>query len=127
MTSGPSSATNRSKAVAAVSDAAALARGSGEGDWSDMSNGHPVALLEVLLALDLFLDLEQPLQKSLGPRRATGHVDVDRNDLVDAFANRVGVLKEPAAVRAAAHRNDVARLGHLVVQSLDPQSHFVGQ
>src|SRR5215831_5026089 len=91
------------------------------------SDGNPVALLKVLLALDLLLDLEKPLEQSLGPRRAAGHVNVDGDDLVDPLADRVGVLKETAAIRAASHRDDVARLGHLVVEALDPKRHFVGE
>src|SRR5438477_3214062 len=117
MTSGPkwaASTSNISFGCIALSRARAL-------------NRDAVALLQVFFAFDLFLDLEKPLEKSLGSRRTAGHVDIDGDDLVDPFAHRIGVLKETAAVRAAAHRDDVARLGHLVVEALHAQSHLVGE
>src|SRR4051812_34486127 len=88
-------------------------------------DGNPVAQLKVLLALDLLLNLEKPLEQSPGPRRTARHVDVDRDDLVDALADGVRVLEKPAAVRAAAHRDDVPRLAHLVVEALHAQGHLV--
>src|SRR5205823_9493398 len=84
--------------------------------FGSMLDGDSVAQLEVLLAFDLLLDLEKPLEQSFGPRRAAGHVDVDGDDLVDALAHRVRVLEEASAVRAASHRDDVARFAHLVVE-----------
>src|SRR5579859_2191013 len=90
------------------------------------SDRDAVALLQVFFAFDLLLDLEKPLEQSLGPWRAAGDVDVDGDDLVDPFAHRVRVLKEAAAVRAASHRDDVPRLAHLVEEALDAKGHLVG-
>src|SRR5690349_16801693 len=59
------------------------------------------------LALDLLLQLHQALGERFRPRRAAGHVDVDRDDLVDAVADRVRQLEEAAAIGAAAHRDRV--------------------
>ena len=67
-----------------------------------------------------------PSSKRLGPGRAAGHVDVDRDDLVDALGHRVAVPVRPAAVGARAHRDHVLRLGHLLVETLDRRGHLVG-
>src|SRR5262245_13596892 len=56
-----------------------------------------------LLLLHLLLQLDQTLGERLGTRRAAGNVDVDRDDLVDAVADRVRELEESAAVGAAPH------------------------
>src|SRR5688572_5186328 len=72
-------------------------------------------LLLLRLALHDLLDAEEALGERLGARRATRHVDVDRHHLVDALADRIAELEEAAAVGARAHREDVLRLGHLVV------------
>src|SRR4051794_27833881 len=71
---------------------------------------------EPSLADDLVLHAEQPFGERLGTRRAARNVDVDRDDLVDALAHRIGELEEPAAVRAASHADDVLRLRHLLVE-----------
>src|SRR5271167_339164 len=75
----------------------------------------------------LLLQLEQALGKSLGTRRASGHVHIDRQDFIDAVANRVGKLEKSSAARARTHRDDVSRLGHLVVEQPRPERHFQGQ
>ena len=67
-----------------------------------------------------------PCSSASGPRRAAGHVDVDRDDLVDALGHRVRVPVRPAAVGARAERDHVLRLGHLVVEPLDRRRHLVG-
>src|SRR6478735_12308430 len=46
------------------------------------------------LLVDLFLELDDPVDERLGPGRAAGHEDVDRNDLVDALDD--GVVVEHA-------------------------------
>src|SRR5262245_27698064 len=88
---------------------------------------NPRPLLKAPRALDLHWDLGKPVGQGLGPRREAWHVNVDGDDLVAPLADRVGVLKETSAIRAASHRDDVARLGHLVVEALDPKRHFVGE
>ena len=49
----------------------------------------------------------QRLEQSLRPGRTPGHVDVDRDDLVDALGHRVGVPVRAAAVGAGAVGDDV--------------------
>src|SRR2546430_8655116 len=79
------------------------------------------------LAHDLVLHPEQPFGERLGARRAARNVDVDRHDLVDALANRVGELEESAAVGAAPHADDVLGLRHLLVEELAALGHLVGE
>ena len=86
---------------------------------------HAVAPEEHLLLFDLILDLEEPLEERLRARRAAGDVDVDGDDLVDPLAHRVRVAEEAAAVGAAPHRDDVAGLGHLLVETAHAEGHLV--
>src|ERR1700691_2107297 len=64
----------------------------------------------------LLLQLEQAFGQRLGARRASGNVHIDRQDFIDAVANRVGKLEQSAATRARTHRDDVLRIGHLIVK-----------
>ncbi len=77
-----------------------------------------------LLASDLLLQQHQPLQKGLGPWRATGHVDIHRNDLIDPLHHAVDVV-HPAGVGAAAHGHHPARLGHLLVEPQHRGGHLL--
>ena len=79
-----------------------------------------------VFAHDPLLQQHDALDERLGPRRAAGHVDVDRDDLVDALGDRVRVPVGAAAVRARTHRDDVLRVGHLLVEALDRGRHLVG-
>ena len=65
-----------------------------------------------------------PLHQCLGSWWAAGHVDVDRDDLVDALENRV-VVEHPAGARAGAHRDHPFRLEHLVVHLAQRRRHLV--
>src|SRR4051812_177035 len=76
---------------------------------------------------DLVLHAEEAFGERFRARRATRDVDVDGHDLVDALAHRIGELEEPAAVGAAAHADDVLRLGHLLVEELAALGHLVGE
>src|SRR5215213_7318303 len=60
-----------------------------------------------VLVLDALLEQHDALEQGLGPRRAAGHVHVDRDQLVDALGHRVGVPVGAAAVGAAPHGDDV--------------------
>src|SRR5438874_9041466 len=53
---------------------------------------------------DLLLQLEDAVDQRLGARRAAGHVDVYRYDLIDTLHDRV-VVEHPAARGAGAHRD----------------------
>jgi len=54
-------------------------------------------------AADLVLQLQDPVNQSLGRRRATGHVDVNRHDAVATAYDRIGIVVVAAAVGARAH------------------------
>src|SRR3954454_10597867 len=79
-----------------------------------------------VLVLDALLQQHDALEQRLGPRRAARHVDVDRDHLVDALRHGVAVPVGAAAVGAAAHRDDVLRVGHLLVEPLDGRDDLVG-
>src|SRR5688572_3256592 len=92
---------------------------------SDDNRLTPPALGHVLV-LDALLQQDDALEQRLGPRRATGHVDVDRDDLVDALGDGVAVPVGAAAVGARAHGDDVLGVGHLLVKAADRYGHLVG-
>src|SRR5438094_4486176 len=85
----------------------------------------PIA--EPPLADDLVLHAQQTLGERLGTRRAARNVDVHRDQLVHALADRVRVLEEAAARSARAHRDHVLRLRHLLVQKPAALGHLVGE
>src|SRR5262245_13405639 len=62
-----------------------------------------------------FAQRHDAVDQRLGSRLTALYVDVDGHVLVDAVQHRVTPLAErAAAVRAAAHADDPARLGHLL-------------
>ena len=67
-----------------------------------------------------------PSSRASGRGGQPGHVHVDGDDLVDALGHRVAVPVGAAAVGAAAHRDHVLRVGHLLVEPLDGRDHLVG-
>lgn len=75
----------------------------------------------------LLLQLENAVHQSLGGRRATRDVDVDRHDPVAPSCDRVAVVVVSSTVGAAAHRDDPARFGHLIVNLSQGGRHLVGQ
>src|SRR5258708_11381909 len=75
---------------------------------------------------DLFAEPEHALGEGLGPRRASRHVDVHRDDGIDALQRRVAVPELAAGARAVAHRDDPLGLGHLLVKAAQARSHLVG-
>src|SRR5207248_4156219 len=79
-------------------------------------NGVPSPTLGHVLCLDALLEEDDALEQRLGAGRAPGDVDVDGDDLVDAFGHRVRVPVGAAAVGARPHRDDVLRVRHLLVQ-----------
>src|SRR5688572_1319051 len=81
------------------SSVAVLAPAVGSADDNRLS---PPALRHVLV-LDALLEEHDALEQGLGPGRAARDVHVDRDDLVDAFGDRVGVPVRAAAVGAGAH------------------------
>jgi hypothetical protein len=47
---------------------------------------------EYFLPLDLFLQLEQSIEQRLGAGRTARHIDIDRDNLVDALNHRVTIV-----------------------------------
>src|SRR5260370_34760844 len=90
-----------------------------------------VSLRTELVLLLLPLDQLLHAQKALGQRfrtwRTARNIDVDWNDLVHPFDHRVAQLEKSAAVCAGAHRDNVLRLGHLLVEQLAAKRHLVSQ
>src|SRR5262252_5806451 len=78
-------------------------------------------------AADLLLQQQHAVEQRFGGRRAAGNVDVDRHDAVAAAHDRIGIVIITTAVGARAHGDDVARLGHLVVDLPQRGRHLVGQ
>ena len=72
-----------------------------------------------------FCSSHDPVDQLLGRRRAAGHVDVDRDDLVDPLRDVVRAV-EAARGGADAHRDDPLGLGHLVVDLAQDGRHLVG-
>src|SRR5690348_3761587 len=79
--------------------------------------------LRETLLIDLPLKLDDAVDERLGPRRTPGDEDVHGNDLVDALDDRV-VVEDAADRRAGAHRNDIFRLRHLVVDAPQHRRHL---
>ena len=78
-------------------------------------------------ALDLLLQQQDAVDQRFGAGRAARHVDVDRHDPIAAAHHRVAEVIVAAAVGAGAHRQDIARLGHLVVDLAQGRRHLVAQ
>jgi hypothetical protein len=65
-----------------------------------------------VLVLDLLLKQRDGIQQLLGPRRAPGHINVHRDDLIDTLHERVIIEHAPGG-GAGAHGDDPFRLRHL--------------
>ena len=70
------------------------------------------------------VQLDDRVEQHLGPRRAAGQVDVDRDDVVDALDDRV-VVEHAAGAGAHAHRDDPLGVGHLVVDLAHDRGHLL--
>src|SRR4051794_9027122 len=71
---------------------------------------------------DLRAQLEDAVDQRLGPRRAAGHVHVDRHELVGR--DKRVVVEDAHRARAGAHRDRELRLEHLVVDTADDRRHL---
>ena len=80
----------------------------------------------VVLFLDDLLEQHEAGEQGFGSGRAAGHVDVDGDDVVDAWQGGVAVGEGSADVGAGAHRDDPLGLGHLEVDAADGRGHFPG-
>ncbi len=77
-----------------------------------------------LAGTDLLVQGKDRMQQRLGPRRATGCIHVDRNNLVDALHDGV-VVEHAAAGRAHTHRQHPLGLHHLVVDLAQHGCHLL--
>src|SRR5262249_52595884 len=68
----------------------------------------------LLLSLNLALQRHQRVQDRLGPRRTSGHIDVDRHDAINTRKGRV-IVVTPAGGSAGAEGHHPFRLAHLFV------------
>ncbi len=75
----------------------------------------------------LALELEDAVHEGLGGGWAARDVDVNGDDAVAAADDRVAVVVVAAAVGAAAHGDDPAGVGHLVVDLAQGRGHLVGE
>jgi hypothetical protein len=75
----------------------------------------------------LLLELHDSVTESLGGGRATGNVDIDRDDSVTSSNNRVGVVVVSSSVGARSHGDDPSGLRHLVVNLSQGGCHLVGE
>src|SRR3954452_248186 len=82
-----------------TSSSAILSSGATPSPSAD-DNGFTLPALSHVLVLDALLQQHDALEQRLGPGRAAGHVDVDRDDLVHALGHRIAVPVGAAAVRA---------------------------
>src|SRR5258708_3498557 len=82
------------------------------------------ALEGAFFAVDLFLELQDGVEKGFRPGRTAGNVNVHGDDLVAALHDGV-IIENAAGGRARAHGNDPLRFGHLIVQLANNRSHFL--
>src|SRR5690348_17303761 len=75
--------------------------------------------------VDLVLELDNAVQKGFRGRRATGDINIDRDDTVASAHHRVGVVIITAAIGAGAHGYHPARLRHLVIHLAESRRHFI--
>src|SRR5579863_7028628 len=76
-------------------------------------------------ARDLLLQLDDPVDERLRGGRTARYIDVNGHDTVAATHDCIGIVVITAAVRARAHRDDPAWLGHLVIDPAQSGRHLV--
>ena len=80
-----------------------------------------------MFLLNFLLQFQDSAYQGFGAWWTALYVYVNGNHSVNAFYYVVAVLPVRAAtVRTTTHRNDVARLGHLLIQTSDAVGHFEG-
>src|SRR6202007_2294753 len=93
----------------------------------------PSSLRSVILSIDIsgaagFSLLQQDaVKEGFRSRRAPGALDAHGHDAIAAANHGVGIVIVAAAIGAGAHRDDVARLGHLVVELAQRRRHLVAE
>jgi hypothetical protein len=74
--------------------------------------------------LDQLLELQERLDESFRARRASGNVDVDRHDSIDALDCRVAPLVAPTRAGAVTQGDAPLRLRHLLPESDERAGHL---
>ncbi len=77
-----------------------------------------------MLAHDFFLEFHQAVEESLGAGRATGNINIDRDEVINALQNGVATI-HAAGRRAGTHGDAPFRLRHLIPDPLHGERHFV--
>src|SRR3569833_2087818 len=78
-------------------------------------------------ALDLLLQLDDPVDQCFSRGRTPRHVHIHGHDAIAATHDRVRIVVVAATIRARTHRDDPARFRHLVVDLAERGGHFVDQ
>ena len=78
------------------------------------------------LFLDFFLQGHEGVEQRLRAWGATGNVNINGDVAIDAFKHIIALLEGTAGDCAGAHRDNVFRFRHLVVEPDDLRRHFLG-
>ena len=81
---------------------------------------------EVFLYFHFTLQLHHAVVECFRTRRATGNVDIHRQNLVHTVHHVIGFLERASADGTAAYGYYIFRIGHLVVKTFQNGSHLVG-
>src|SRR5437660_5520019 len=76
------------------------------------------------LSVNFSLQFHKSVQKRLWSWWTSWNVNIDRNVAVDSFQDVVALLEWPAGNGTSTHRNNVFRVGHLVVKAHYLRCHF---
>ena len=82
----------------------------------------PEALLEGIVLLQQHDAFEQCFRS----RRTTRHININRNNLIDAFCHRITIPIWATAVGATAHADYIFWFRHLFIETANHWRHFVG-
>jgi len=74
--------------------------------------------------LDFLLQQRDGMEKLLRARRASRHINIDGDDLVDSLDKSV-ILKDSARSRAGSHGDYPLGFRHLVVETANNRSHLL--
>ena len=80
-----------------------------------------------VVATNLVLQLDDPVEQGLGGGRTPGNVDVHRDDPVAPAHDGIRVVVIAPAIRAGSHRNHPTGLRHLVIDLPQSRGHLVAE
>lgn len=96
--------------------------GRGDGDSERDASARAIGWGHALF-VDVALDGHHAFDEHFWTRRASGHIDIDRDELVNALDCCVGI-EDAACGGAGAHGDDPLGFGHLFVDSLENGEHL---